>query len=116
MSLQAQYDEYQTTIRSLSERLNSIGMQIAEHEVVIETLKSVPEDRKAWKMFSGGESQENPVGSALVETNAKGASEQLQKVMAGLNEVAAKTEKDLNGLKSEFEEWKKSNNIKIVRG
>lgn len=118
-NLQEKYDTYQTTIRGLAERLNSLNSQIQEHEIVIETLDSVPEDRKAWKMFSGGEStleSKNPVGSALVEMTAIEAMNQLDTILKGLKDIFQKTEVELKELQSEFENWKKVKNIKIVKG
>lgn len=118
-NLQEKYDTYQTTIRGLAERLNSLNSQIQEHEVVIETLAAVPGDRKAWKMFSGGESSlesKNPVGSALVEMPASDAKSQLEIILKGLKELFEKTEVELKSLQAEFENWKKVKNIKIVKG
>lgn len=118
-NLQERYDTYQATIRGLGERLNSLDSQVQEHQVVVETLKTVPKERRAWRMFSGGESSleaKAPVGSALVEMTAEEAGKQLETILQGLKDMVGKTEQELKALQSEFEEWKVAKNIKVVRG
>lgn len=132
--LQAIYDEYQQTIRSLQEHVVSVESQLYEHEIVIETLQGVPSDRKAWRMVSNGDSivtkgkdngengenGENGDGGAsagaLVETSAGDACIKLQETTKGLKELKVKLETEISDVRKEFEEWKVKNNIKIVRG
>jgi prefoldin subunit 5 len=122
-NFQAQYDEYQQTIRALQEHAVSVDSQIYEHEVVLQTLQSVPAERKAWRLVSNGNDApstsgtETPTASgALVETTAKGAGETLAETMKGLQELKSKLEEEVVQTKKEFDDWKVKNNVKVVRG
>lgn len=122
-NFQAQYDEYQHTIRALQEHAVTVDSQIYEHEVVLDTLQSVPADRKAWRLVSSGNDvpstngKDTPTTSgALVETTAKGAGETLAETMKGLKELKSKLEQEVAQTRKEFDEWKVKNNVKVVRG
>lgn len=125
MSLQYKYDEYQQTIRSLQEHVVSVESQLYEHEIVVETLRGVPEDRKAWRLVSNGDSvlksnadegDDKTSGSgALVETTAKDARLKLEETISGLKSLKAKLESEIVDVKKEFEDWKTKNNVKIVQ-
>lgn len=129
MSFQAQYDEYQQTLQSLQEHVVSVESQLYEHEIVAETLKGVPAERRAWRLISNGESgvvvkgsQEKDGGAAaesssgaLVETNAGDARKKLLETIKGLEELKEKLQKETEEVKKEFDEWRVKNNVKIVR-
>ncbi|ODQ44104.1 hypothetical protein PICMEDRAFT_37638 [Pichia membranifaciens NRRL Y-2026] len=112
MSFQAQYDEYQQTLQSLQDHVVSLESQLYEHEIVVETLKGVPAERRAWRLDGGA------VGSssgALVETNAGEAQKKLEETIKGLKQLREKLEKEAAGVKKEFEEWRVKHNVKVVR-
>ncbi|TID30076.1 hypothetical protein CANINC_001362 [Pichia inconspicua] len=120
MNLQQTYDEYQQTIQQLQEHVVSVESQIYEHEIVIDTLKGVPQDRKAWRLVSNGDNvltkeEEKSISGGLVETTAAGAREKLEKTFESLNTLKNKLQDEVNQTRQEFEEWKKKNNIKIVQ-
>lgn len=128
MSFQAQYDEYQQTLQSLQEHVVSLESQLYEHEIVVETLKGVPAERRAWRLVSSGDSgvvvtdktdkDGGAVGSssgALVETNAGEAQKKLEETIKGLKQLREKLEKEAAGVKKEFEEWRVKHNVKVVR-
>lgn len=128
-ALQNKYDEYNQTIRSLEEHLQSVESQIYEHKIVVETLKGVPSDRKAWRLINNGDSvvssakedtslnsEVNTANGALVETTAGSAAVKLDETINGLNELKSKINKEVTDLKKEFDDWKQKNHIKIFRG
>lgn len=122
MSYQAKYDEYQQTLQQLEEHLISIESQLYEHEIVSETLKSVPSDRKAWRMISNGDNSviSNKEGAtassgALIETNAGDANKKLLETIKGLKQLKSKLEKEESEIKKEFNDWKVKNNVKVYR-
>lgn len=120
MNLQQTYDEYQQTIQQLQEHVVSVESQIYEHEVVIDTLKGVPQDRKAWRLVSNGETvmtkeDEKAISGGLVETTAAGAKKKLEKTFESLKTLKNKLEEEIKQTRQEFEDWKKKNNVKIVQ-
>jgi prefoldin subunit 2 len=118
MALQEKYDEYQHTIRSLQEHVVSVESQLYEHEIVLDTLKSVPAERKAWRLISTGDLPDASVTSkgALVETNAGDASTKLDQTITGLTSLKNKLEQEIVDVRKEFDEWKTKHNIKVVQG
>lgn len=126
MSFQAQYDEYQQTLQALHDNAISVDSQLYEHEIVADTLKGVPADRKAWRLISNGDSgvivggkgkEDQAVSSsgALVETNAGDAHAKLLETIKGLQQLKEKLEKETVEVRKEFDDWKVKNNVKIVR-
>lgn len=118
--MQQIYDEYQQTIQQLQEHIVSVESQVYEHEIVIDTLKTVPVDRKAWRLVSNGESiltneEDKAISGGLVETTAEGACEKLEKTFTALSTLKSKLEDEIKQTRQEFEDWKKKNNVKIVQ-
>ncbi|GMM32229.1 tubulin-binding prefolding complex subunit [Martiniozyma asiatica (nom. inval.)] len=105
MSLQAQYNSYQATIRSLQSRQQELSSQLQEHDVVISTLAETDPSRKAYYSLPDG---------TLLSTTAKEAHDKLTIIAKNLTEVIKKVELETKETSVEFESWKKEKNIKIV--
>lgn len=104
-SLQLQYNKYQEVLETLQNKVTQLDGDISEHKVVLDTLKTLPKDRRCWRM----------VDSSLVETNCADASTTLQGQLEGMQNASKQLVTEVQGTQKEFTDWKKKNNVKIVR-
>lgn len=71
----------------------------------MDTLRSVPQDRKCYRM----------INDALVESTSGQSVNKLDEIHKGLKEASGKLEVNLKDLQKEFVDWKVKNKVKIYK-
>ncbi|KAK7204775.1 Prefoldin beta-like protein [Myxozyma melibiosi] len=104
--LQAQYNNYKSTLQQLAQKIGELESETDEHKLVLDTLKPLPADRKCFRMI-GGVLVERTVADVIpaLETNASG----VEAVLKQLVEEYRKTEEDMRS-------WQKKNKVQVVQG
>lgn len=107
--LQVQYTKYQDTLRLLQNDLSELASRIQEHAIVDRSLTQIsPEKRQGRKCFK-------MIGGVLVE---KSVDEVLKLLNVELQQMQAQrntTDAQLTKTKKEFDDWIKTNNVKVMR-
>ncbi|ODV93378.1 hypothetical protein PACTADRAFT_51977 [Pachysolen tannophilus NRRL Y-2460] len=103
--LQLQFNEFKETLEQLSQKIGQLKTDLDEHDVVLNTLKTVPEDRKCFRM----------IGGALVEKTAGSVVPVLDSKIISMKEAVVSLEKERQRTLKEFEDWQKKTNVKIVK-
>ncbi|KAJ8100406.1 prefoldin subunit 2 [Lipomyces tetrasporus] len=90
--LQAQYNDYKSSLQQLAQKIGELESEVDEHKLVLETLRPLPESRKCFRMI-GGVLVERTVAEVIpaLETNAKGVESVLQQLVKEYK----KTEEDM---------------------
>ncbi|KAK9480716.1 Prefoldin subunit-domain-containing protein, partial [Lipomyces japonicus] len=103
--LQAQYNNYKSTLQQLAQKIGELESETDEHKLVLESLRPLPEDRKCFRMI-GGVLVERTVKEVIpaLETNAKG----VEQVMDQLVKEYKKTEDELKA-------WQTKNKVQVVQ-
>ncbi|KAF6008504.1 hypothetical protein HII13_003827 [Brettanomyces bruxellensis] len=91
--------------QDLSEKLVQIDSDLHEHEVVVATLRNLPENRRCWRM----------VDSCLVEMSCKDAVAALSSAITGMKKSTKRMSDEVGKKREEFTQWKQKNNVRIVR-
>lgn len=99
------YNQYQSTINEISAKITQLKSDQDEHNIVLETLSSTPDDRKCFRMV-GGALVEKTVGETKPVLNLK--LENISKTIVSLND-------ELKKVIEEFEKWKIEKKIKIIK-
>lgn len=107
--LQVQYNRFQEALGELENQLGTIIAQVNEHNIVDNTLTSIPpakrENRKCFKM----------VGGVLVEKSIDEVIRMLDEEKKSLTSLREALEKELLNTRNKRESWMKNNNVKILR-
>lgn len=107
--LQAQYTQYQDTLRQLQSNLSEFTSKIQEYAIVDASLARIPpEKRKGRKCFK-------MIGGVLVEKDIDEVSKILHSELAQMQTKRNEQEKKLTSTKKEFDEWITKNNVKVMR-
>mmetsp|Transcript_3373 Transcript_3373/g.5915 ORF Transcript_3373/g.5915 Transcript_3373/m.5915 type:complete len:133 (-) Transcript_3373:158-556(-) len=97
-NVRTEYAQLRTELQQLYAKLAALDADKSEHQLVVNQLKDLPSDRRAW-MQVGGSLCQQTVGDVLpvLQSNMNSASEsiaklteQLEKVEARLNELSSK--------------------------
>ncbi|KAK9320626.1 Prefoldin beta-like protein [Lipomyces orientalis] len=104
--LQAQYNDYKSTLQQLAQKIGELESEVDEHKLVLETLRPLPDSRKCFRMI-GGVLVERTVVEVIpaLETNAKGVESVLQQLVKEYK----KTEEDMK-------KWQTKNKVQVVQG
>ncbi|KAK9255942.1 Prefoldin beta-like protein [Lipomyces tetrasporus] len=104
--LQAQYNDYKSSLQQLAQKIGELESEVDEHKLVLETLRPLPESRKCFRMI-GGVLVERTVAEVIpaLETNAKGVESVLQQLVKEYK----KTEEDMK-------KWQTKNKVQVVQG
>lgn len=103
--LQAQYTSYKNILQSLAQKIGEIEQEIEEHRLVIETLQSLPDDRKCFRMING----------VLLQQTVKDVLPALKTNLDGLRQVLDELMKQYKTKQQEMDDWKKKNNVQVVQ-
>lgn len=107
--LQVQYNKFQEALGELENQLGTIMAQVNEHNIVDNTLSSIPPakrgNRKCFKM----------IGGVLVEKSIDEVIRMLDDEKKSLTSLRELLEKELINTRNKRESWMKSNNVKILR-
>ena len=107
--LQVQYNKFQEALGELENQLGTIIAQVNEHNIVDNTLTSIPpakrENRKCFKM----------VGGVLVEKSIDEVIRMLDEEKKSLTSLREALEKELLNTRNKKEAWMKNNNVKILK-
>ncbi|OJD12374.1 hypothetical protein AJ78_07020 [Emergomyces pasteurianus Ep9510] len=96
--LQAQYQNYKTTLQQLAQKIGDIEQETEEHKLVIDTLQPLPGDRKCFRMING----------VLVERTVKDVIPSLKTNSDGLKQVLDELLKQYKAKQDELDGWKVS--------
>ncbi|PGH09302.1 prefoldin subunit 2 [Blastomyces parvus] len=96
--LQAQYQNYKTTLQQLAQKIGDIEQETEEHKLVIDTLEPLPGDRKCFRMING----------VLVERTVKDVIPPLKTNSDGLKQVLDELLKQYKAKQDELDGWKVS--------
>mmetsp|Transcript_10438 Transcript_10438/g.31397 ORF Transcript_10438/g.31397 Transcript_10438/m.31397 type:complete len:128 (+) Transcript_10438:85-468(+) len=99
------YQRMQNQCQAFANKIAEFEADLAEHEMVIKTLKDLSEDRKAYR-FINGVLVEKTVGAVLPDT--EGNAEQIKQVIA-------KFKSELENTENQAVAWKNKYNIKSQR-
>ncbi|KAL9632992.1 MAG: hypothetical protein Q9164_004964 [Protoblastenia rupestris] len=94
--LQQQYTNYKNNLQQLAQRIGDIEQDAEEHKLVLETLDSLPADRKCFRMING----------VLVERVVKDVMPALKTNSEGLKKVLEELVKQYKKSQDEMEKWK----------
>ncbi|VVT46480.1 uncharacterized protein SAPINGB_P001234 [Magnusiomyces paraingens] len=102
--LQEQYNTFKESIAQLSSKIGELEADLDEHKIVLETLKTMPSDRKCFRM----------IGESLVESTVKDVSPNLQTNSVQLQTVIGTLNKQLEQTKDELKKWQIKYKVQIV--
>ncbi|KAI9053734.1 hypothetical protein LZ554_002685 [Drepanopeziza brunnea f. sp. 'monogermtubi'] len=103
--LQNQYTNYKNGLQQIASKIGDVESEAEEHKLVLETLASLPGERKCFRMING----------VLVERTVKDVVPALKTNSDGLRKVLEDLVKQYNSKQVEMEKWKKKNNIQVVQ-
>ncbi|XP_030373259.1 probable prefoldin subunit 2 [Scaptodrosophila lebanonensis] len=99
----AQFQQLRNDQRNLANSLNTLEMDLREHKTVIETLKSVDQDRKCFRL----------IGGVLCERTVKEVLPQLVENKDFIEKKIRLVNDDLSKKGQEINKFKEEHNIKI---
>ncbi|KAL9119918.1 MAG: hypothetical protein Q9187_003527, partial [Circinaria calcarea] len=103
--LQLQYTNYKNNLQQLAQKIGDVEQETEEHKLVLETLSSLPWDRKCFRMING----------VLVERTVEDVIPVLKTNSEGLKKVLDELLKQYKKQQDDMEKWKKKNNIQVVQ-
>ena len=103
--LQTLYTNYKNTLQSLAQKVGEIEQEIEEHKFVTETLQTLPEERKCFRLING----------VLVERTVKDVLPALKTNSDGLKQVLDELVKQYKSKQDEMDKWKASQAPSDVR-
>ncbi|MCJ1373049.1 hypothetical protein MMC20_004275 [Loxospora ochrophaea] len=103
--LQLQYSTYKDNLQQIAQKIGDVEQEAEEHKLVLETLGTLPEDRKCFRMING----------VLVERTVKDVAPALKTNSEGLKNVLDELLKQYKRQQNEMDKWKKKNNVQVVQ-
>ncbi|EKD19218.1 hypothetical protein MBM_02455 [Drepanopeziza brunnea f. sp. 'multigermtubi' MB_m1] len=94
--LQNQYTNYKNGLQQIASKIGDVESEAEEHKLVLETLASLPGERKCFRMING----------VLVERTVKDVVPALKTNSDGLRKVLEDLVKQYNSKQVEMEKWK----------
>ncbi|EEH16227.2 hypothetical protein PABG_06314 [Paracoccidioides brasiliensis Pb03] len=96
--LQAQYQNFKTTLQQLAQKIGDIEQETEEHKLVIDSLQPLPGDRKCFRLING----------VLVERTVRDVIPSLKTNSDGLKQVLDELLKQYKAKQDEMDSWKVS--------
>ncbi|ODH45220.1 hypothetical protein ACO22_00216 [Paracoccidioides brasiliensis] len=96
--LQAQYQNFKTTLQQLAQKIGDIEQETEEHKLVIDSLQPLSGDRKCFRLING----------VLVERTVRDVIPSLKTNSDGLKQVLDELLKQYKAKQDEMDSWKVS--------
>lgn len=103
--LQIQYSGFKSSLEQIARKIGDIEQELEEHRLVLNNLEKLPKDRKCFQMING----------VLVEKTVQDVIPALKTNSEGLRKVLDDLLKQYKSKQVEMDQWKKKNNIQVIR-